>query len=476
MSDAGTLQALALSPLDGRYHSKTSGLAEFGSEAGLILFRILTETRWLKHLSAAGDLAFALSQEAEAALGELSAKLQPLDWNSHRSSYLAWVAAVKHTEKTTNHDVKAVEYFLRDYLLKAGATEQDVAMIHFGCTSADINSTSYAMMLQSMHKVMRAELGGVTSRLAELAENWAAEPLLAWTHGQPASPTTLGKELAVFLARIDQLCFDADVKVRSKMSGAVGGFHAHLAGFPQADWSKIQASFLQQLGIEPSGLSTQIDAHDCVAEYLYKLAMLNQILLGFSQDIWLYISRGIFKLKKIDNEVGSSTMPHKVNPIDFENAEGNLQIGTDMCQVLARKLTVSRLQRDLSDSTALRSLGSVVGYTMLALTSIAKGVSKLDFDPQAAALELDRVPEVLTEGVQSTLRANGVSNAYEQLKEISRGSPLSLEQLREFVTSHKDLTGEQKEVWNKMTARDYVGGCEQITRSYLKNRNTRTKH
>ncbi len=459
---------LAISPLDGRYQSKVSGLSRIASEGGLILFRLLTEVLWLKHLGESLLVPFELSQPAKKTLNTLQRKLQPLDWQKCETDYLVWINAVKSIEKVTNHDVKAVEYFLRDTLKEAGANSKDLAMIHFGCTSADINSTSYAMMLGAIHGSFSKLVAKISSELAKKSRQWAGEPLLALTHGQPASPTTLGKELAVFLVRIRRLQFSAPIFLSAKMSGAVGGFHAHVAGFPGVDWPRVQKDFFAPLGITPAALTTQIDSHDCIAEYLYKVAMLNQVLLGLCRDSWLYISRGVFKLKKVDGEVGSSTMPHKVNPIDFENAEGNLQIGTDLCQVLARKLTVSRLQRDLSDSTALRSLGSTLGYSMIALQALHKGLQKLDFNQSAAAEELAEVPEVLTEGVQSALRANGVADAYEQLKEISRGAPLSLLQLRGFVEEHSDLTAEQKKYWSEMTPAEYVGKSEEITRDFLR--------
>jgi len=418
----------ALSPLDGRYHSKVEPLRFYFSEFALIRFRVQVEVAWLKALSDEPGIAEVPSFSAATViqLDNLAANFSVED-----------AEAVKTIEATTNHDVKAVEYWLKQKLADNVEVVKVAEFIHFACTSEDINNLSHGLMLKSsLEKVMLPALDRIVARLIELAHQLADVPMLARTHGQPATPTTLGKEIANTVYRLqrgrERL---AAVAVLGKINGAVGNYNAHLAAYPNVDWEKFAQSFVEKLGLEFNPYTTQIEPHDCMAELFDAYARINTMLLDLNRDIWGYISLGYFKQKTKADEVGSSTMPHKVNPIDFENSEGNLGIANALLRHLSEKLPVSRWQRDLTDSTVLRNMGVALGHTLLAYDSCLKGLNKLDVNMAQLATDLDNAWEVLAEPIQTVMRRYGVANPYEQLKALTRGkSGITQETLQQFIT------------------------------------------
>ncbi|MBS0587772.1 MAG: adenylosuccinate lyase [Proteobacteria bacterium] len=418
----------ALSPLDGRYHSKVEPLRFYFSEFALIRFRVQVEIAWLKALSDEPGIAEVppFSVATITQLDGIAANFSVED-----------AAAVKSIEATTNHDVKAVEYWLKQKLADNVEVVKVAEFIHFACTSEDINNLSHGLMLKSsLEKVMLPALDRIVARLIELAHQLADVPMLARTHGQPATPTTLGKEIANTVYRLqrgrERL---AAVAVLGKINGAVGNYNAHLAAYPNVDWEKFAQSFVEKLGLEFNPYTTQIEPHDCMAELFDAYARINTMLLDLNRDIWGYISLGYFKQKTKADEVGSSTMPHKVNPIDFENSEGNLGIANALLRHLSEKLPVSRWQRDLTDSTVLRNMGVALGHTLLAYDSCLKGLNKLDVNMAQLAADLDNAWEVLAEPIQTVMRRYGVANPYEQLKALTRGkSGITQETLQQFIT------------------------------------------
>ena len=418
----------ALSPLDGRYHSKVEPLRFYFSEFALIRFRVQVEIAWLKALSDEPGIAEVppFSVATITQLDGIAANFSVED-----------AAAVKSIEATTNHDVKAVEYWLKQKLADNTEVVKVAEFIHFACTSEDINNLSHGLMLKlSLEKVMLPALDRIVARLIELAHQLADVPMLARTHGQPATPTTLGKEIANTVYRLqrgrERL---AAVAVLGKINGAVGNYNAHLAAYPNVDWEKFAQSFVEKLGLEFNPYTTQIEPHDCMAELFDAYARINTMLLDLNRDIWGYISLGYFKQKTKADEVGSSTMPHKVNPIDFENSEGNLGIANALLRHLSEKLPVSRWQRDLTDSTVLRNMGVALGHTLLAYDSCLKGLNKLDVNMAQLATDLDNAWEVLAEPIQTVMRRYGVANPYEQLKALTRGkSGITQETLQQFIT------------------------------------------
>jgi adenylosuccinate lyase len=439
----------ALSPLDGRYGPKLARVREIFSEAGLMRERVRVECAWTLAL-AAGPAAAQLALLPESARGLLEALA--------RDPSATDVEAIKRIEARTNHDVKAVEYWLRGELQARGAAASDLEWLHFGCTSEDINNLAYALMLKTARaRLLLPHLADLIARLDRLASQHAAVGMLARTHGQTATPTTVGKELANFAARLEtQRAGLERIVLLGKMNGAVGNFNAHVVALPQVDWPAISAQFVRSLGLEPNALTTQIEPHDWIAEYCHALMRANTVLMDLARDMWSYISLGYFKQRLVAGEVGSSTMPHKVNPIDFENAEGNLGLGNALLGHFADKLPISRLQRDLTDSTVLRNMGVAIGHSVLAYGSLDAGLKKIELDPARVAEDLDRAWEVLAEAVQTVMRAHGIADAYDQLKSFTRGQPVDETGIRAFITSLA-LPGEEKQRLLHLTPASYVG-------------------
>ena len=441
----------ALSPLDGRYASKVADLRPIFSEFGLIKARVLVEVRWLQMLAAHQDIAEvnALSAEANAFLDAIVDDFSEED-----------ALRVKKIEATTNHDVKAVEYFLKEKVADQTELNAVSEFIHFACTSEDINNLSYGLMLkEARDTVLLPAMDKTTATMESMASDMAAMPMLARTHGQPASPTTMGKEWMNVVARLDrQRAQIANVVISGKINGATGNFNAHLIAYPDVDWLSTSKSFVESLGLAWSPYTTQIEPHDYIAELNQATSRFNTIIIDFSRDIWGYISIGFFKQKVIAGEVGSSAMPHKVNPIDFENAEGNLGLANAMLQHLAEKLPISRWQRDLTDSTVLRNLGVGFGYTTLALSSLDRGLSKLEVNSGNMLQDLDNTWEVLAEAIQTVMRRYALENPYEQLKALTRGKGITAESLKEFITG-LDIPEEAKTRLMNITPADYIGNA-----------------
>jgi adenylosuccinate lyase len=438
----------ALSPVDGRYRAATEPLRGLLSEAGLIRERIRVEAQWLLHLSA------SVPQLAGASLSsDVIARARQL---AHEPSPEA-AAAVKAIEARTNHDVKAVEYYVREQLSAAGAAEAVLELVHFGCTSEDINNLSYARILQGARARLLETFAARVEELAALAHRYADTAMLARTHGQPASPTTLGKEFANVTARLRRARQRwQDVEILGKWNGAVGNFNAHVAALPGADWPTLSRGFIESLGLVANPYTTQIEPHDWIAEYCDALAAANVILIDLCRDCWGYISLGYLRQRAIPTEVGSSTMPHKVNPIDFENAEGNLGIANALLRHFSDKLPVSRWQRDLTDSTVLRNMGVSIGYSVLAYDSLTRGLDKLELNEARLAEDLDAAWEVLAEPIQTVMRRHGLPDPYDQLKKFTRGQPMTRELIQGFVAA-LDLPEDDKARLLAMTPGSYTG-------------------
>ncbi len=439
----------ALSPLDGRYAGKLEAVRYLFSEAGLMRERVRVECAWFLALAAgpAGNALARLPPSARGLLSALSADPGAAD-----------IAAIKQIEARTNHDVKAVEIWLRTELAKHGATPAELEWLHFGCTSEDINNLAYALMLKSARtRLLLPLLDGLGGQLDALARRHAAAPMLARTHGQTASPTTVGKELANVAARLEKQRAGIErIAILGKMNGAVGNFNAHVAALPQVDWPEFSRRFIEGLGLAANSHTTQIEPHDWIAEYCHALMRANTVLLDLARDMWSYISLGYFKQRLVQGEVGSSTMPHKVNPIDFENAEGNLGLANALLGHFADKLPVSRMQRDLTDSTVLRNVGVAIGHSVLSYDSLARGLDKIELDRQRVAEDLGRAWEVLGEAVQTVMRAHGIPDAYDRLKSFTRGRPIDQAAMREFIAS-LDLPAAEKERLLRLEPATYVG-------------------
>jgi adenylosuccinate lyase len=439
----------ALSPLDGRYAARLAGVRDVFSEAGLMRERVRVECAWVLAL-AAGPASAALAQLAPAARQFLESMA--------KDPTATDVAAIKAIEVRTNHDVKAVEIWLRDQLQSRGARAADLEWLHFGCTSEDINNLAYALMLKTARmKLLEPMLDALTAQLDTLAATHAGVGMLARTHGQTATPTTMGKELANVAARLErQRSSLSRVAILGKMNGAVGNFNAHLIALPQVDWLDVSARFVRSLGLESNTYTTQIEPHDWIAEYCHALMRANTVLTDLSRDMWSYISLGYFRQRPVAGEVGSSTMPHKVNPIDFENAEGNLGLANALLGHFAEKLPVSRLQRDLTDSTVLRNVGVAIGHSVLSYDSLTAGLGKIELDPVRLAEDLDRAWEVLGEAVQTVMRAHGIPNAYDQLKSFTRGRAMDERSMRDFIDSLA-LPSAAKDTLRALLPRTYLG-------------------
>jgi adenylosuccinate lyase len=442
----------AISPLDGRYGSKTEDLRGVFSEFGLVKRRVMVECAWLEALCAHPGIPEcpALSDDEAAFLRALGEGFSPED-----------AQRVKDIEKTTNHDVKAVEYFIKERI-RGTSLEGRGEFVHFACTSEDVNNMSHALMLRDGLKVLRAAQDEVSGKVAEMARAFASVPMLAHTHGQPASPTTIGKELAVVAARLRRQQEEIDrIVLPAKMNGAVGNFNAHLSAYPDVDWEALARGVIEGFGLRQNRLTIQIEPHDGMAELFDALQRWNTVLLDFDRDVWTYVSMGYFRQKTVKGEIGSSTMPHKVNPIDFENSEGNLGLANAVFAFLARKLPVSRMQRDLTDSTVLRNMGVAFGYALVAVKSTLKGLGKLELNEARLAEDLDRNWEVLAEPIQTVMRKVGMANPYERLKELTRGRRVTAETMKEFVEG-LELPAADKARLLEMTPATYVGMAERL--------------
>ena len=439
----------AISPVDGRYSRQAASLRSILSEFGLIKHRVLVEVRWLQCLAAHPDIGEVPVLSADAN-GMLESLVDDFDE--------AAASRVKAIEATTNHDVKAVEYYIKERVAGHLELGPHLEFVHFACTSEDINNLSYALMLEAARaQVILPLMDELNNVVRALAHTHAATPMLARTHGQTASPTTLGKEMAVFVHRMDRQSRQfAGVEILGKINGAVGNYNAHIVAYPDVDWPALAEKFVRSLGLGWNPLTTQIEPHDYVAELFDAHARFNNIVLDMCRDIWSYISIGYFRQLTIPGEVGSSTMPHKVNPIDFENAEGNLGIANALLEHLAGKLQISRLQRDLSDSTAFRNMGTGIAHSVIAYRACLKGLAKLEVNYERLENDLTNAWEVLTEPVQTIMRRYGVEQAYEKLKELSRGRGLDGEQLRAFIDT-LDIPDEAKQRLAKLAPRDYTG-------------------
>ena len=439
----------AVSPLDGRYASKTVELRPIFSEYGLMRFRVQVELTWLKHLANCEAIKEvpAFSKETIEFIDSIIKNFSEEDAKN-----------IKEREAVTNHDVKAVEYFLKDKTASNAEIAKVKEFIHFACTSEDINNNSHALMLKTAREeVILPVVDEIIAKITELAHKYAEVPLLARTHGQPAAPTTIGKEMANVVYRMrrqrDEI---ARVEILGKINGAVGNFNAHSVAYPDVDWYAFSKAFEEDLGLTFNPYTTQIEPHDYMAELFGAVDRFNTILLDFDRDIWMYISNGVFTQKTIAGEIGSSTMPHKVNPIDFENSEGNLGIANALFMHLGNKLPVSRMQRDLTDSTVLRNLGVAFGYSLIAYKSTLKGISKLQANVEHTAVELDNNWEVLAEPYQTVMRRYGIANPYEKLKALTRGQKVTKEIMENFLES-LDMPEEAKALLRGLTPATYIG-------------------
>ncbi len=445
----------ALSPLDGRYHGKVEALRGYFSEFGLIRYRVLIEIEWLKALAAQDGIP-EIGPFSDATIAELDA----IAMNFSEED----AEAIKLIERTTNHDVKAVEYWLRERLGRN--PEISLEFIHFACTSEDINNLSHALMLKNgRDKVMLPSIDQIISRLEELAHRFAGIPMLCRTHGQTATPSTLGKELANVVYRLRRARQRIEsVEIMGKINGAVGNYNAHLSAYPEIDWEGCAEKFVTGLGIVFNPYTIQIEPHDYMAELFDAYARANTILTDLNRDIWGYISLGYFRQKVIKGEVGSSTMPHKVNPIDFENSEGNLGMANALLRHLAEKLPVSRWQRDLTDSTVLRNMGVALGYTLLAYESCLKGLNKLEVNEPRIANDLDASWEVMAEPIQTVMRRYNIENAYDRLKELTRGqSGITRESLGAFIKTLEIPEAEKQRLLG-LSPSTYTGKAEELAR------------
>ena len=450
----------ALSPLDGRYAAKLSHLRPIMSEYGYMHRRVQVEIAWFIALSDAGFAEFApLSASARSYLQGLVEKFSEAD-----------AQAIKLIEKKTNHDVKAVEYWIKDQFKGQAELEKSAEFVHFACTSEDINNTSHALQMRAgRDAAVLPGLRAISDKLRTMAHQYAEVPMLSRTHGQTASPTTVGKEIANVLVRLEAAAQRiADVKILAKMNGAVGNYNAHLAAWPDFDWEAfskkvVETAEPQGLGLTFQPYSIQIEPHDYMAELFDAVARANTILIDLSRDIWGYISLGYFKQKLKDGEIGSSTMPHKVNPIDFENAEGNLGLANALLKHLAEKLPISRWQRDLTDSTVLRNIGVALGYATLAYSSLMTGLNKLELNQEALNADLDSSWEVLAEPIQTVMRRYGVPGAYEKLKEVTRGKSVTAEALHALIRS-LDIPQADKERLLALTPASYIGMATELAR------------
>jgi adenylosuccinate lyase len=439
----------AISPIDGRYESKVQMLQSLLSEFGLMKYRLYIEISWLIALSdeTAIKECAPIQKDDREFLIDLFEQFSPVD-----------AEHIKKIESTTNHDVKAVEYFLKEKCLKRANLIPYFEFIHFACTSEDINNLAYACLLKNSRETcLLPAMSMVIDTLKKMAVNYSRVPMLARTHGQPASPTTVGKEFANVVNRLNaQIDLFKKTSIKGKINGAVGNFNAHVIAYPEIDWLHFSKSFVEELGIEWNAYTTQIEPHDYISELFDTLARFNTILIDFCRDTWGYISLGYFQQKKIENEVGSSTMPHKINPIDFENAEGNLELANNTLRFLGTRLMTSRWQRDLVDSTLLRNLGVGIAHSIIAYQSLLKGLNKLSIDEKILSHDLNNHWEILGEAIQTVMRRYGIEKPYEQLKTLTRGKHLNMADLHQFI-KNSELPSEPKQKLLALTPENYLG-------------------
>ena len=449
----------AISPIDGRYARHTGTLRELLSEYGLIRFRVLVELRWFQCLASEPGIPELppLSAQQDKAIDEIIDGFNIED-----------AGRVKAFEATTNHDVKAIEYLVKEKLSAVDGLAPHIEFVHFACTSEDINNLSHGLMLQgAMKSAIEPLMTDVIDAVASLAKEHAATPMLSRTHGQVASPTTMGKELANVVARLKrQLATVQNTALLGKINGAVGNYNAHVSAYPDVDWLALSEQFVTQLGLTWNPYTTQIEPHDYIAELFQAICRFNTILLDFDRDIWSYISIGYFKQKKVDGETGSSTMPHKVNPIDFENSEGNLGLANALLSHLAEKLPVSRWQRDLTDSTVLRNVGVGLSYSLIAYHSALKGIGKLELNEDALAKDLEQSWEVLAEPIQTIMRKHGIAEPYEKLKAMTRGESLSRQRISSML-DELDLPENVKKDILSLTPANYIGEAQRLVSRLL---------
>ena len=451
----------ALSPVDGRYASKVDELRPIFSEFGLIKARVTVEVRWLQALSEKDEITEVapFSDATHELLDSIVSEFSLDD-----------AQRIKTIESTTNHDVKAVEYFLKEKTADNAELLAVNEFIHFACTSEDINNLSYALMLkEGRDDVMGPAIANVIDDIKDKAMSYAASPLLSRTHGQTASPSTMGKEFANVVARLDrQLLQLEDIDIMGKINGAVGNYNAHYSAYPNIDWPAFAEEFVESLGLSFNPYTIQIEPHDYIAEYFHVLARINTILIDFARDVWGYISVGYFKQKTIAGEIGSSTMPHKVNPIDFENAEGNFGIANALMNHFSEKLPISRWQRDLTDSTVLRNLGTCLAHSLIAFKSLQKGISKLEINDAKLLADLGANWEVLAEPIQTVMRRFGVEKPYEKLKELTRGQGIDQQSMQAFIKT-LDIPEEAKQQLLQLTPANYTGCAEQLAKNINNN-------
>ena len=446
----------AISPVDGRYQNKTDALRPIFSEYGLFRYRVLVEVEWLKKLSKNSSI-----KEIES----FSASSTSLLNNIKDNFSIVDAERIKEIEKTTNHDMKAVEYFIREKIQSDTKLKNISQFIHFACTSEDINNLSYALMLKDAREsILVPKLQKLVTILEKMSADYSSTPMISRTHGQTASPTTLGKEMAVYVHRLNRQNNQLkNIELLGKLNGAVGNFNAHFSAYPDIDWMTLSKEFVEELGLTWNSLTTQIESHDYMAEYFHVLIRSNTILIDLCRDLWGYISLGYFKLKLIKGEVGSSTMPHKINPIDFENSEGNFGFANSLLEHLAMKLPTSRWQRDLTDSTVLRNSGVGIAHSVIALDACIAGLSKIDVDTEIINQDLENSWEVLTEAIQTVMRCYNIEGAYEKLKEISRGNEISRETLHNFIEK-LDIPNDAKSRLKNLTPSNYLGNAETQTK------------
>jgi len=442
----------AVTPIDGRYGSKTADFRPIFSEFGLIRCRVAVEVRWLQRLADLDGVTEVspFSNEANKQLNAIIEQFSEAD-----------AQAIKDIEATTNHDVKAVEYFIKAKIEGSAELNAVTEFVHFACTSEDINNLSHGLMLKEGRAILRKQMASVTDGITTLAKAYASDPMLSRTHGQTASPTTVGKEMANVAARLRRQLAQLDsVELLGKTNGAVGNYNAHLSAYPDVDWQENAKTFVESLGLSWNPYTTQIEPHDYIAELFDAVSRFNTILIDFNRDVWGYISQGYFKQKTIEGEVGSSTMPHKVNPIDFENSEGNLGMGNAIMAHLAQKLPISRWQRDLTDSTVLRNMGVGFAYSAIAYSSALKGISKLEINRARLAEDLDNCWEVLAEPIQTIMRRYNIEKPYEKLKALTRGQAITQQVILEFVET-LEIPETAKQSMRELTPANYIGNAVQ---------------
>ena len=453
MANDSDSSLMAISPLDGRYKSKCADLAPYFSEFALMRYRVLVEVKWLQKLSE-HDQIDDLQVISDRGLQHLDDLVENFSLDDARR--------IKEIEATTNHDVKAVEYFIKEKFEDNAELNDQLEFVHFACTSEDINNLAYALMLRDgRDKVVLDQMREIESTLAQLAKKFASQPLLCRTHGQPASPSTVGKEFANVVHRLRrQISQIESNEILGKINGAVGNYNAHFSAYPDIDWQSNAQDFVESLGLSWNPYTTQIEPHDYIAELFSAVGRFNTILIDFDRDIWAYISLGYFKQKTVAGEVGSSTMPHKVNPIDFENSEGNLGIANAMMAHLAEKLPISRWQRDLTDSTVLRNIGTGLAHSLIAYRATLKGISKLELNATVIDRDIDACWEILAEPIQTVMRRYRIEKPYEKLKELTRGKQIDKQSVQEFVET-LSIPEKAKQELLELSPRTYLGNAEE---------------